>query len=703
MPWMSRHRRLIVAAICAFISSLIILVHFFPGIPFLSAVWRQEQNYQDFLEREGRKTATRSDLVFLGIDEASLDLANLLLPEELEGNRAFQLMTERPPPWSREVWALLLDRVFEAGARVVIFDLVFNFSNPESDPAFRAALDRYRDRVVLAANIDASQGLKVVVPHPDLIPPPQVMDDRVGYANFFPDNLDQKVRSIFFNTSDRRLAGQELHPSQEVYYAMSSRALMKLGHAADVPLDFEPHQFRFSDENAYLPRSIYEIFDARLWQANYGGGAFFKDKIVMVGASAQVAHDFVATPLSPATPGPALHLQVIAATLAREFLHNTSRATNFTLVTLAGALAWALIALVRRPLVSLLALIAVAAVYLTVARVAYDRSGLLLVVVPVLTGFLLSGLLSLGFEYVLERVEKLRTRRTLERYVSKNLVKEILENPDSFYSSLRGVRLPATVLFSDIVGFTSMTESADPEQLVAQLNEYLSRMTAAVFENNGTLDKFIGDAVMAVWGNVSSRGVAEDAKSCARTALAMRRELEALNQKWAADGIAPFHIGIGINQGDVLGGNIGSQEKADPTVIGDAVNLASRLEALTRTYGVDILVGARAAELIRDEFDLRSVALVQVKGKSEPVEIFTLIGATKEPRDPEFLQRLETYEMGFRKFREREFTQAKILFSQFLEFYPDDVLAKMYLERALEYEGEPPDEAWNAVEVFKKK
>ncbi len=702
MNWVSRHRRLVVAAICAFITGLIILVHFFPGVPFLSAVWRQEQNYQDFLEREGRKTATRPDLVFLGIDEASLDLANLLLPEELEGNRAFQLMTERPP-WSREVWALLLDRVFEAGARVVIFDLVFNFSNPEGDPAFRAALDRYRDRVVLAANIDAGQGLKVVVPHPDLIPPPQVGDDRVGYANFFPDSLDQKVRSIFFNTSDRRLAGQELHPSQEVYYAMSSRALIKLGYGGYLPLDFQPHQFRFSDENAYLPRSIYEIFDARLWEANYKGGAFFKDKIVMVGASAQVAHDFVATPLSPATPGPALHLQVIAATLAREFLHNTSRQTNFILVILAGALAWALIALVRRPLVSLIALVAVAGVYLAVARFAYDRSGLLLVVVPVLTGFLLSGLLSLGFEYVLERMEKLRTRRTLERYVSKNLVKEIMENPDSFYSSLRGVRLPVTVLFSDIVGFTSMTESADPEQLVAQLNEYLSRMTGAVFENNGTLDKFIGDAVMAVWGNVSSRGIAEDAKSCARTALAMRRDLKALNQKWEAEGIAPFHIGIGINHGDVLGGNIGSQEKADPTVIGDAVNLASRLEALTRTYGVDILVGARARELIHDEFNLRSVALVQVKGKTEPVEIFTLIGAKKDPGDAEFLQRLETYETGFRKFREREFTQAKILFSQFLEFYPDDALAKMYLERALEYEGQPPDEAWNAVEVFKKK
>jgi adenylate cyclase len=701
MHWLGRHRRFVVAAICAFCTGLIIAVHFFPSFPFLSAVWRQEQNYQDFLEREGRKTATRSDLLYLGIDEASLDLSSLL-PEEIAGNRAFELMTERPYPWSREVWALALDRVFQAGARVVMFDLVFNNPN-DGDPAFRAAIDRYRDRVVLGANFDAEHGMKFVMPNTNLIAAPQIQDDRVGYVIFFPDALDQKVRSVFYNMSDRILAGQLPHPTQEVYYALSTRALTKLGNGPEVPLDFQPHQFRFSEEDAYPPRSLYEIFDPKLWQANYANGAFFKDKIIIIGASSKVAHDVVNTPLSPDLPGPALHLHVIAAMLSQEFLHNTSEWNNLILVFLAGALAWALIAFVRRPLVCLIALIAITVAYLTFARIAYDRWGLLLLMVPVLTGFLTCGLLSLGFEFALERLEKLRTRRTLERYVSKNLVKEILDNPDSFYSSLRGVRIPATILFSDIVGFTTMTESADPEKLVKQLNEYLSRMTNAVFENNGTLDKFIGDAVMAVWGNVSSRGIAEDAKACARAALAMRRELEALNQKWKTEGTPPFHIGIGINHGDVLGGNIGSQEKADPTVIGDAVNLASRLEALTRTYAVDILVGVRASELIRDEFDLRSVALVQVKGKTQPVEIFTLIGAKKDQGDGEFLQRLETYEAAFRKFRERDFKQAKILFSQFLEFYPDDALAKMYLERALEYEEQPPDEAWNAVEVFKKK
>jgi len=358
---------------------------------------------------------------------------------------------------------------------------------------------------------------------------------------------------------------------------------------------------------------------------------------------------------------------------------------------------------VRKPLICIGALVAITAAYLGTARLLYDNTGLLLLTVPVLAALVLSGLFSLGFEYFLERREKLRTRRTLERYVSKNLVREILENPDSYYSSLKGVRVPVTILFSDLIGFTTLAEKADPEALVAQLNEHLTRMTSVIFNNGGTLDKFIGDAIMAVWGNVRSLGTAQDAKNAARAALAMRQELAQLNQKWRGEGRMGLGMGIGINQGEVIVGNIGSQERMDPTVIGDAVNLASRLEGLTRVYGADILVGASAAELVREEVYLRSVARVQVKGKTKPVDVFTFIGSRNEDVDPELLKWLESYEEGFEKFRARDFIQAKILFSRFLEFYPDDLLAKMYLSRSLEYERTPPDQAWEAVEVFQKK
>ncbi|MEY2544927.1 MAG: adenylate cyclase, partial [Verrucomicrobiota bacterium] len=495
----------------------------------------------------------------------------------------------------------------------------------------------------------------------------------------------------------------EALPGEEPYEALTARALEKLGRADDVPRDLKQHVLRFSAAEAYQPRPLWEIFDEKMWQANFSGGNFFKNKIVLVGAAAQVQHDVFDTPLGPETPGPVLHLHALAAALAHEFLYDTPLTLDYGFIITAGALSWLLLALIRRPLVCLATIAAVTVTYLGVVRLMYDRSGVLLMVVPTLTAFNVSGLIGLGFEYTLEIMERRRTRRTLERYVSKNLVAEILENPDSYYHSLLGVRVPATMLFSDLVGFTTLSEKADPEALVKQLNEYLTHMTAVVFKNGGTLDKFIGDAIMCVWGNVKSLGVAEDAKSAVRTAFGMRQELQKLNDHWKSEGRMGLGMGIGINQGEVIVGNIGSHERMDPTVIGDAVNLASRLEALTRQYSVDILVGATAAELARDEFHLRSVARVQVKGKSQPVDVFTLIGARNEHVDPELLKWMQSYEEGIEKFRVRDFTEAKILFSRFLEFYPDDFLAKMYLERALEYENTPPDEAWDAVEVFKKK
>jgi adenylate cyclase len=699
MSWLTRHRRLAFAAICTFWTAVVLVGYFFPTLPFISMPWRGEQSFEDTLRREGRKTAARDDFIFLGIDQQSMQL-DAVGPEEIAGNRAFELMTERPFPWSREVWALLLDRLFGAGARLVMFDMMFNNPN-DGDYAFRAALDRYHDRVVVGMNIEDNK--QIVVPNAELVPPPAQMDDRVGFVNYWNDEIDGKLRAARFFTSERQLAGVAPAPGDEIYASLPSRALTKLGHSADIPEDQRDHLFRFSSNDAYRPFPLWEVFLPSLWHANYADGAIFKNKIVIVGGSSQILHDFIVTPMNPAAPGPAVHLQVIAATEAHEFLRQTPTRVMLGLVLAAGVVGWGVIPFLRRPIPSLLSLIVIAVIYLTVARLAYDRSGFFLVTVPALSTFLLCGVSTLGIDYAIERMEKLRTRRTLERYVSKNLVKEILENPRGYYNSLKGSRMPATILFSDIVGFTTLSEKADPEELVRQLNEYLSAMTNVVFQNDGTLDKFIGDAIMAVWGNVKSQGKAKDAKAAAHAALGMRRELLRLNNAWKTEGRMTLGMGVGINHGDVLAGNIGSQDRADLTVIGDAVNLASRLEGLTRFFGVDILVGATAADLIRDEFHLRSVARAQVKGITEPVDVFTIMGTRDDSADQQLLIWLETYEEGIRKFRDRDFTQAKILFSRFLEFYPEDSLAKMYLERSLEYEQAPPDEAWNAVEVFERK
>ena len=701
MHWSGRARLLVLTLICLFWTGLIFVGHFFPTAPFISAPWRGEQSFEDLLRREGRKTTPPRDFVFLGIDQSTLELPPFT-GEELAGNRALQLLSERPFPWSREVWALLLDKLFAAGARLVMVDLLFNPPN-EGDPAFHAALDRYRDKVLVSANFDFEHGAQGVTPNDALIPPPQLQDDRVGYVNFWPDPMDGITRAVTYSVTNRQLAGLPPAEGEEIYESLSARALGKTGHASDVPRDFHGHMIRFTAPDAFEPRPLYEVFDPKLWHANYGDGAFFKDKIVMVAPSAQVLHDVVDTPMSPNTLGPTMHFQAMAAALGHEFLRPTPPVIGLVLVCAAGIVAWLLVAFVRIPVLCLGGLAGITGGYLVAARLLYDNTGLLLLTVPVLSALVLSGSFSLGFEYFLERLEKVRTRRTLERYVSKNLVKEVLENPDSYYSSLRGVRVPVTILFSDLIGFTTLSEKADPEVLVTQLNEYLSRMTSVIFSNGGTLDKFIGDAIMAVWGNVRSLGTAQDAKSCARAALGMRRALSQLNQNWREQGRMGLGMGIGVNHGEVIVGNIGSHDRMDPTVIGDAVNLASRLEGLTRTYGVDMLIGASAAKLVHDEVYLRSVARAQVKGKTKPVDVFTLVCARGEETDPEFLKWLETYEEALEEFRSRGFTQAKILFSRFLEFYPDDFLAKIYLQRSLEYEQAPPDEAWEAVEVFQKK
>ena len=714
MHWLNRHRLWVLAAICLLVTAVVASLQYAAHIPFLSVVWAGQQAYENLLNREGRKTRTHQDFVFVGIDQTSLELK----PEgedeikAWQDNRALQLIVGHPFPWSREVWALFLDRLFQTDARLVMFDLVFSPSN-DGDPAFHAALDKYREKVVIGANIDKSgmnhgEGSVEVPPNARLIPPPQMEDDRVGFVTFWPEafSLDGKLRSARFSVTELQLQGESPSPNEKPFESLTARALEKLGRGVDVPRDLRPHLIRFSSPDAYPPVPVWEILDDKTWHANFKDGAFFKDKIVIVGPSAQIIHDVHDTPIDLSLKGPALHLHTLAAALDHEFLYDTPLSVDYAVVAAAGIFAWLLTAFIRRPLICLITIGAVSLAYLGISRVLYDRTGLMILVVPTLAAFLASGLFGLGFEYTLERLEKLRTRRTLERYVSKNLVKEILENPGGYYNSMLGSRKPVTVLFSDLIGFTGLSEKADPVALVEQLNEYLSGMVGHVFDNGGTLDKFIGDAIMAVWGNVTSLGSAPDAQAAARAALGMRTELAKLNERWRAKGKQELGFGVGINHGEAVVGNIGSyepHERLDPTVIGDAVNLASRLEGLTRVYGVDILVGASASELVKDEFHLRSVARAQVKGKTEPVEIFTLVGARNDEVDPEFLKWLEAYEEGIAKFRKRDFKDAKILFSHFLEFYPEDALGKMYLASTLEFEQTPPDEAWNAVEVFKKK
>src|SRR4030095_9211927 len=204
-------------------------------------------------------------------------------------------------------------------------------------------------------------------------------------VNFFPDSIDGETRAATYRVTARQLVGLSAYPGEEVYESLAARALNKIGHSKDVPNDLSGHMIRFTAPRAFEPRPLYEVFDPKLWKANYRDGAFFKDKIVIVGPSAQVFHDVVDTPMSPATWGPTLHFQAMAAALDHEFLRPAPRKIGMGLVCAAGLAALLLVAFVRKPLVCLGGLVTVTAGYLATARLLYDNTGLLLLTVPVLS------------------------------------------------------------------------------------------------------------------------------------------------------------------------------------------------------------------------------------------------------------------------------------------------------------------------------
>ena len=232
-------------------------------------------------------------------------------------------------------------------------------------------------------------------------------DHRVGYVNSWSDPIDGKIRAANFTISDRQLAGLGSYPGEEVFESLAARALQEIGYGKNVPRDQRGHAIRFSANDAYKPRSLYEVFDSNLWRANFKGGAFFRDKVIIIGAASQIAHDVLPTPINPEMPGPVLHLQTMAAAMQGQFLHSTSKSVAYALVFAAGVFAWMLIAFVRQSLITLACLAGITIAYLAATRIIYDQTGLLLLTTPALAVFLLARVVLVRLEgAVIEAGEK---------------------------------------------------------------------------------------------------------------------------------------------------------------------------------------------------------------------------------------------------------------------------------------------------------
>ncbi len=625
-------------------------------------------------------------------------------------------------PWSRSVWAAVIERLMKARARLVIFDLILSSpgKDAEGDKELREVLDKYKDRVIIGCNFQKAQG-NTSQQYASLVMPSKVLfgngedtvantvpqtDSRIGYVSMWPDD-DEVIRSLRLSTTLQWTSGVPSsglpNDNPDTVYSLEGRALQKLGLKDYMPNSWDPLIFRYvgAPFEGFNPNPLYEIFIPNTWKSNYKSGEALRDKIVLVGPAADVFHDMHRTPYGEML-GPEIHLNMLNAVLKRDFLKEVSASTLNLFLLFGGLLAFLESYYIKSPFGRGAAGLGTVFFFLLISWIAYNYLALYLPTASSALVFSGGMVFTIVYQFIQEQYERSRLRGVLDRYMSKDLVKDVLENPNSYFNTAGGVRKPVAVLFSDVRGFTTISEGADPGELVKQLNEYLGEMVKIVFQNKGTLDKFIGDAVMAVWGNVVSGGPDVDASRAVHAALEMRAGLKKLNADWKQRAITELSFGIGINHGEVIVGNIGSDQKMEITVIGDVVNLASRLESLTKEYSLDLLIGEQTAELVSKEFYLQMVDNVQVKGKFKPVRVYAVLGLKGEAPDVELEKYLEQYNEAMELYRKGEFSRALTRFQQVHAIMKPNELTRIYQERCHNLITIPPVD-WDGVYKMTKK
>ncbi len=713
LSWIKSHGAVHLAIIAVFVIPMVWLLNVVPNgtAPFSTKIrlWFDSLEYLsvDHRMQFGRAAMADPRLVLLSIDSASTRGLDALDDATIQQSHALSEMKASGYPFPRDVYAQACDLLFTAGAKVVAFDLVFQSPSP-TDAAFKQALDKYRNQVVVATRFN-DDSTTVDVPSPTLIPSGDPLDEQLGYVNYWRDS-DDVVRDARYRTNLDYLSGRPAADKVPKLYSLDARVVQQDGHVDLVPDDFKSRPMRFivrSSTNGASPIptfSFYEIFDPHYWTANFADGEYFRDKIVVIGPDGGLFNDIHPTPAGHIA-GVEIHLNAINALLHNEFLTPASDGLSIGIVLVFAIIALALAAFIHSVGLRFGMALALLAGYGALVIWAYNGSGWLLPVVA--PTFVFSGSVGVGFVYdfVVSQLERYRLRLTFERYNSKNVVKYLLAHPDSYKQMLVGTRREVSVLFSDIRGFTTIVETApDSRELVRKLNEYLTAMVDCVIKQDGNLEKFMGDGIMAVWGNTPySSGPKDDAIRAVRAALAMTVELRRLNAKWLSEGRSEWRIGIGVNHGSVIVGDMGSPDHKEFAMVGDPVNLGSRLEGLTKEYRVQIMVGELAAELIKDVFYLRSVDLVKVKGKNQAVKAFTVLGEKKDGLSPEREKFLQLHEVAMAAFRARDFDRARKLFEQALQIEPGDYLASEFRHSAMRYAEEPPPADWDGARVMTEK
>jgi adenylate cyclase len=419
----------------------------------------------------------------------------------------------------------------------------------------------------------------------------------------------------------------------------------------------------------------------------------FRGKIVLVGATAMGIYDIRVTPFDHVFPGLEVHANVIDTILKQQFLY---RPNWVTLLDLLAIIVLGLILGIILPKVKALwgALIGISLFFAFVltSNQLFQKQGIWVNQTYPLFNLVLTYLMITGYRYMTEERERKKVRGAFQYYLNASVVEQMLKDPEKL--KLGGEKKDLTVLFSDIRGFTSISEHMTPERLVKFLNEYLTKMTDIVFKYDGLLDKYMGDAIMAIWGAPLDQSD-HPLRAC-YTALEMVEELHLLQHKWATEGMPRLNIGIGINAGPMVVGNMGSERRFDYTVMGDSVNLGSRLEGLNKLYGTNIIISEMTYERVQGEILGRELALVRVKGKDQPVKIYELLSRRAKTL-PEQKALAEEFQAALGEYRNRNWETARKIFQSILERYPEDGPGRLYVERCQTLEKTPPPEDWDGV------
>lgn len=726
---LSRTRKLILPLVIAILSATgaFLLSRDIPfSVPFLKTAQLRTLDAR-FEYRGAIKLGDTSKVVIVAISDASLQA----LPNSLVFPRSY--------------YARAIRNLYSAGAKVVALDVTFDTRSPipGDDSTLSAALRKYPSTVLAVRNTISMTGQFKILKSRDYlhnifiradssIGTVFVVNDADGvYRRYmpmveFPAGVDQyrMIPSFGFEAVSRYLnLGNSL--------ASDSSSFFQLGHIKVPKYDESSMLINYPGPAGSFPTvDIWEVIDDSTFTTNdeaaigaqinmfdtLRNSNVFKNKIVLIGAEYPESGDFKPIPFlkhrddehSNLAYGVEIHASAIETLLDGKFLRPSGAMTDF-LEMFIGAFLIAMTSFLFKSakhsrmflviFVPLVVTVGVAFVSYEAAFILFVRNDLVLKIIYPMLAYSFSYVSVVVYQFVSERRAKTAIKSLFSRYVDPSVVNQLVSNPQLV--RLGGERKTMSVLFSDIANFTSVSEKLAPEELVAHLNEYLTSMTEVVFQHSGTLDKYIGDAIIAFWG--APLELKDHAYQSCRTAIEMTRRLDVLHAKWAAEGKPILNFRIGINSGEMVVGNVGGKERFDYTVIGDNVNLASRLESANKMYRSRILLSEYTYELVKDRVFARELDLIVVKGKTKPVKIYELIADHTDGISEEKKKVVEFYCAGLAKYRNREWGVAAETFEKALSVDSADYPSEMYLERSRLYELEPPPEDWNGVFVMTTK